>query len=74
MLEPYVLSALASMFAAIFIAMSGYILMVCVKRMGRISEDLRRSVSVIETFGPDASRHCSVCHNSLVSQSMDRAE
>lgn len=68
MTEPYVLSALASMFAAIFIAISGYILMVCVKEMGRIAEDLRLSVSLIESDGPNGIFHCSQCQSDLAIQ------
>lgn len=53
MTEPYVLSAFASMVSAIFIAAGAYILLEAVKRIGRIGDDLLRSLQVIENLGPN---------------------
>lgn len=52
--EPYVLSALFSMASAIFIACGAYILLRAVKRIGRIGEDLLRSIELIENLGPNS--------------------
>lgn len=49
-------SALSAAFcaaAAVFIAVGAYILMRCVLRIGRIVDDLRRSLAEIETFTCD---------------------
>lgn len=70
MSDPQVFGALASMFAAIFNACGAFILMMCVRRMGRICDELRLRVRQIESFGPFGNDQPRDFHSTFASQSL----
>lgn len=73
-MEPYLAAALASLFCSICITITSFILMRCVTRIGRISEDLRRSVTRMEIDAPSGTRQCSDDHNALEIHPLSRDE